>query len=325
MATRQNFWKQILNRLSGGDGHYVNRTYYPDGKLKWEGSFDKNGKPDGIGKYWDENGTLRMEQRYVNGQMESEKKWHENGVLASEDNFKNGVPHGIYRHWDEKGTLRGEVCWKEGNLDGIKRNWDEKGTLIEEGVYKEDKRTGLQRIWDGYGRQVRETSWEDDKKNGPERYWYENGVLRAELHYKDNKLDGVIRKWNMDGSKHSYSEWKNDFENGKFIKYPDLVSGIAGADELEIGYKKDGFLDGHIKAYYPDGKLKRETYVEDRKTVENKHYDKNGRLTYDLNGKLKDKPAVRPEGIKATPTVKPTPQMKAMQNIQPKKKGGLGL
>jgi antitoxin component YwqK of YwqJK toxin-antitoxin module len=67
-------------------------SYYPNGQLMVQVSFDGYGKFHGPAKYYYENGHLRMEGNYVHGLFSGEwTNYDENGDLASTDQYdENG-------------------------------------------------------------------------------------------------------------------------------------------------------------------------------------------------------------------------------------------
>ena len=72
--------------LFNGIGFDVNEY----GELESECSF-KNGKRDGLLKYWYDNGQLRYEGNWKDGKMHGlHKKWGRNGHLKNEENWKDG-------------------------------------------------------------------------------------------------------------------------------------------------------------------------------------------------------------------------------------------
>jgi antitoxin component YwqK of YwqJK toxin-antitoxin module len=87
---------------------------FEDGTLQYEESY-KNGKKDGVDKFWYSNGQLRWESYYVNGKIDGvERRWYKNGQMWSEINFKNGEAEGIKKEWSKNGKLTKELLFKSG-------------------------------------------------------------------------------------------------------------------------------------------------------------------------------------------------------------------
>lgn len=75
---------------------------HENGQLKYEYNY-KDGKLEGIARYWYENGKLRYEQNNKEGKLDGIcKDWYESGQLSFECNFKEGKRDGIARKWKVK-------------------------------------------------------------------------------------------------------------------------------------------------------------------------------------------------------------------------------
>ena len=97
------------NNLEG-----LETSYYANGQIKEEGNY-KDGKKDGLWKYWDENGKLRYEKNYKDGERDGLwKEWFKNGQLTAESNYKDGLPDGLWKKWYENGQLKYERNYKDG-------------------------------------------------------------------------------------------------------------------------------------------------------------------------------------------------------------------
>ena len=79
-------FREDIAYLKGSDTPYTGKFYelYPSGKRNWEGS-QKDGKPDGLHKGWHENGQIRREENYKDGErVEGSKKfWNNKGEEVS--------------------------------------------------------------------------------------------------------------------------------------------------------------------------------------------------------------------------------------------------
>jgi antitoxin component YwqK of YwqJK toxin-antitoxin module len=60
---------------------------YSEGQLKVEVEI-KDGKPDGLGQEWYDNGQLHLEINFKDGLVQ---EWDENGQLLREETYKDGV------------------------------------------------------------------------------------------------------------------------------------------------------------------------------------------------------------------------------------------
>ena len=88
-----------------------------------------------------------------------EKRWHDNGQLEFEGNYKYGKKHGQHKWWYPNGKIEFEEHYVHGKKHGQFRGWWKNGQLDYEGVFKYNQRDS---IWKAY---------------------YENGQLRQETDF----------------------------------------------------------------------------------------------------------------------------------------------
>lgn len=141
-----------------------------------------------------------------------------------------------------------------------------------------------------------------DPNNGIQEEYYPNGVIKSKINLKNGLKDGVALYYDNKGRLISKTEYKDDLKNGKLINYnaetghpileanfkDDIQSGLVTQYYLEgmlfrESYYKEGRLNGIIKTYWPDGKIK----------AENKYYMGSpglGLMEYDKNGKPIEQP-----------------------------------
>ena len=95
-----------------------------NGYIYWQG------KPfTGIEVSYYDDGTLDVEEEYVDGVLDGWTKWwYENGQLEAEKFYKKGCIHGYVREWYKNGQLKRE----EEIYNGIaisEKHWNEEGNL----------------------------------------------------------------------------------------------------------------------------------------------------------------------------------------------------
>ena len=83
---------------------------------------DKNYKPyTGISKSYYEDGKLKSEENYKDGQLDGiSKRYYENGKLRFEYNYKDDKRNGISKSYYKNGKLKSEENYKDGELVSIK-------------------------------------------------------------------------------------------------------------------------------------------------------------------------------------------------------------
>jgi len=97
----------------------------------------KNGKMEGIQKFYNLNGTLESEFSYKNGIQEGiGRMYYESGKLMGAVIFRDGVREGIQSEYYESGKLFWEVLFKNGKMDGTAKSYYESGKLRMEIPYK---------------------------------------------------------------------------------------------------------------------------------------------------------------------------------------------
>ena len=148
--------------------------YYENGQKESEGSY-KDGKEDGLHKYWHENGQMSAEENWNDGKLEGKVfSWYENGQMSAEENWKDDNKNGKLTTWYENGQIESESYFNDHNEDGKWTNWHENGQVHSEGCSKDGQ-------WDG-----------------KHTYWYESGQKEAEIIYKNGSREEE-NQWNEDG------------------------------------------------------------------------------------------------------------------------------
>jgi hypothetical protein len=122
----------------------VEKYFYPNGQLRWEGSFEGE-RPEG-----------------------PNRQWHDNGVLKEEHFFEAGLEHGIARKWNNEGKMLGEYHMNHGT--GISKNWYENGQLWVEISYIDGQFCGRFRCWFEDGDLVATEYYIRNKKVSKKKY-----------------------------------------------------------------------------------------------------------------------------------------------------------
>ncbi|MDR1835278.1 MAG: toxin-antitoxin system YwqK family antitoxin [Fusobacteriaceae bacterium] len=228
-------------------------TKGPDGKTLEEKSY-KNGRLDGQAKRYDENGKLTMEEYYRNGRREGTRKsYYPDGTVYREDNYDNGRRKGYSRTFFKNGKLQSERSYDNDQIDGVSKGYDLNGTLRLEENYKVGRLDGFVRSYGTDGKLLKETLYRDGVETD----------IRVPV--DRTELKGQIL-WLKGG--------------------PSPFTGIvefrsAGDDKItmELHYV-DGVLSGRQVSYYPDGKTRLESDLQNGEGTVVEYYQ---------NGKLKRK------------------------------------
>ena len=91
------------------------RVYYPDGNIKMEIQ-SKDGKPNGMGKFYTEDGVLYMQGVFTDGQADGVfYNYYPKGHVHNEMNYEKGIKNGTQKTYDKKGNLIVEVLFEKGS------------------------------------------------------------------------------------------------------------------------------------------------------------------------------------------------------------------
>ena len=162
-------------------------SFYRNGQKRKEVNF-KDGKPDGLWTWWNEDGKKEEERTYKDGMEDGLwTKWHWNGQKYKEVTYKDGKKDGLETHWYENGQKKGEGRMKDGKLMEAVQ-WKPNGekcpvTNLKDGIgvvvwYRED------------GTVSRRDSWKNGKLDGISIYYKKDGTEWYRTTYKDGvKVD----------------------------------------------------------------------------------------------------------------------------------------
>lgn len=109
-------------------GHLI--TYFESGKIE---SFTKyrNGRKDGIERYWYPNAAPATERAYKNGiKTGKHRGWYSNGKLNYEYQFNDkGFYQGVQKEWYASGKLAKRFNYQDGNETGRQQLWKTNGDI----------------------------------------------------------------------------------------------------------------------------------------------------------------------------------------------------
>jgi len=174
-----------------------------------EGVF-KNDQPEGLYKFYYDNGKLRTEMSFPEfsyflweykrdsiGNVTREfikyttyvKNYYENGLLESEGNYIDSKKDGLWKFYNENGSLYHEDYYKKGTISGLSRRYYENGQLEFEGNWEpEDEyvilRQGFWKFYYKNGKLKEEGNFIDDERIGLWKIYNESGQLKEEVNYK---------------------------------------------------------------------------------------------------------------------------------------------
>lgn len=206
-----------------GDNIYHGRyqEYSELGVLIHDGNY-KNGKLDGIQKYYNTTGILTGITSYVNGKLHGWKLDIRHGIIVYECYYINDKKVGLSREYNEHRVLTQEEYFVNGIIKSKKR-WNDEGELIEEIVYNKESgvtyhmstsnRRTIKKVFDDEGKTLiyRELSIDNEKIF--EKYYdktdlkYVEILMHSKLIYKYETLDNgndIYQYWDLNGNLLSY-------------------------------------------------------------------------------------------------------------------------
>ncbi len=144
-------YADVVRKLVQNPDGTQEAIYLSEGKEVAKELLDQDGSvirtvgkiPDGLVKefYW--VGAIREEVYYKDGKKEGVAKFYnKKGALLGEFNFKNGKQDGLNRTFYPEGELRKEITFKDGRMEGINREYARDGALLFEANFKDDKQDG---------------------------------------------------------------------------------------------------------------------------------------------------------------------------------------
>ena len=258
-------WQQQLDSKTVYEGSVI--WYFPNGNKNHEINY-KNNIKHGIDSYYFENGTIKSQRQYVEGEVYSSKSYHQNGELKTSLIYKEGSPfEGIsdcffeYKNGQEIGrTLFYEntnipamisKCSDEGcYYSHTETHYTRNGDVFQINNFIKDKLTQGKKIEYfesndcAYIKSIKSIkTYNYGRLNGDYiRYDVNGNVLYQGIYKDDYPLSGTFeeRRFSLD----FISEYKNAKKNGK-----------------EIVLNKDTKI---AEGIFVNGKRKNGTFVEER-------------------------------------------------------------
>ncbi len=198
--------------------------------------------------------------------------YYPNGQIASTGFMNNGKPDGIWKSYYVNGVLKSIGKRTKGMLDSVWTFYFD-NSLVESKInYLNGKKSGYNYSFSFFYNAdsqlvsylKKEELYLENLKHGLSNTYYKDGTLQSSIPYKKGKKDGTAKFYNEQGNIKTIVR----YENGREI------------DRDDVNKTHNGKKIGVWKEFYPNGKIKNESY-----------YSK-GKLhglykEYDLQGKLK--------------------------------------
>ena len=206
--------------------------YFENGRIKFQGEYFNGEKLNGIG--YDENGKEVM--RINNGIV---KELYDNGLVKFEGKYLNG------KKWTGIGyTYYGIKIYEIKNGKGYIREYNPDGTLLFKGNYLNGERNGEGKEY-SQGKLLFEGNYINGIRNGEGREYYDNLRIKFEGEYvNDKRWNGIVYYFNGN-KKCEIKEGKEEEEieniNNTFYNVAKSTLGIIleRLKEKQITYKRE--------------------------------------------------------------------------------------
>lgn len=226
----------------------VKKEYYPDGKVKIKATYNKENKPEGVWREYNEEGEVEKSFIYKNGIVIGE------GIITEQGNKT-----GSWKEYFDNGLIKGEGFYNNDMKVGPWTFYHSNGEIEQKGTY------------DSLGRCSGEWKW-----------YYSSGILQRNENYKEGISDGLMTEYNRRGKVILQGSFWKGFEDGSWTyDIGDHREEGEYIEGLRDGQWKSYYATGNIKFegkfiednphgehiwYWDNGKLKdKGNYIMGRK------------------------------------------------------------
>lgn len=244
------------------------REYYPNGRVKWEGTYVDDIR-QGIFKEFSSTGSLLDMVKYDQGEIDPESKeaqmldikrtFHPTGKVATMGSYdRQGLKQGLFQEFTPEGQLSAAKLFNNGILvseGGLNAQGAMEGPWIEyfasgekraEGEYSEGKKEGDWTFFHKSGKVEQKGKYVKGLPHGKWLWYHENGQVHREENYRRGKEDGHSAEYADDGTLITEGEYIDGRREGEWF--------YEVGDHKEVGGYKDGLRDGEWVYTYDNGR-----------------------------------------------------------------------
>jgi antitoxin component YwqK of YwqJK toxin-antitoxin module len=256
----------------------------------------KDGKMDGLARFYYESGQLEREVNYQNDKLTGLARFYnEDGKLAGEGTLIDDVPQdGLIRHYKDNHIIS-EINYKDGKMQGLAKfyykngpsfygtslvvEFPERAGLERESNFQNDKMTGLTRYYEENGELAGEGRLIDSvPQAGFIRSYNDSGYITSEVNYKSGKMDGlakIYRRYKTSDKVFSPFIVEYGAERGGPLSEYIITKEL----DCTVTYKNDEFVSGSCMIEYQD----KNPVCEIRKTADMGEYIASLEAAGDIN------------------------------------------
>jgi antitoxin component YwqK of YwqJK toxin-antitoxin module len=204
----------------------IRTDYYPDGRVKVVGTYNKDGLPEGVRREYNEEGKVEKSFIFRKGRIigegvftdagQKEGNWKEyfpDGKLKATGHYSKDIREGLWKFYYRSGQLEQVGAYHEGEPDSTWRWFFSNGKLMREEFFFEGKSDGLMTEYDTEGNVVTQGDYIEGKREG--KWFYQAGDNRDEGEYIEGLRTGLWTSYYADGSINFEGKYIDDLPNGK--------------------------------------------------------------------------------------------------------------
>lgn len=262
-----------IARQGKDDGTFAVRNYFGTGQLQSEGHY-RQGKADGLWRYYNRFGKLVSEYRYADGLLQGRGvEYYPSGAKKLQLEYKDNVLDGYFQEFYKHGPVKQEGWFLNGKREQQWLSYFPDGTLETDGYYLRDSFQGPYYSYspDGKLHSVRhyddnmlaDVKHYDSKGNLMTARKTENHVQVFEERFNNKQLRSTFRllcgnytddvkNWYPDGTVYYSIPFQEGKKDGPYIHHH-----MSGRPVME-GVYVQGQEQGHWKFFSDDGVITRE-------------------------------------------------------------------
>lgn len=193
------------------------------------------------------------------------KKFHDNGILRYEGNFKNDSPIGEFKYYYDTGNIQTKI--KHTKRGSYSISFYKSGGPQAIGKFIDQKKDSTWVYYDLDGYKIASDYYVTGLKNRISYVFYQNGKIAEEVAYQNDFEQGATTKYWNDGKKKELSHYVNGALEGKSAYFNSL-----GKRSIS-GFYYHGLRNGVWLYFEDDGNTikKREKYDKGIRIDENKN------------------------------------------------------
>lgn len=193
---------QEINQLdANGDRHGVWKKYYPNKRVRYEGTFE-NGKEVGVFKFYSMNSSEKpmvVKTFEANSEEALVQFFSTKGIIESEGKMKEKQRIGKWNYYHNGAdTIMIEENYEDGQLSGEYKLFYKNAQLTKLTHYKIGMQHGNCKQYTEAGVLIEDVNYVDGQLHGPAVYYETTGLIKQKGNYEEDLRVGIW-EWYNDG------------------------------------------------------------------------------------------------------------------------------